>query len=1127
MARFSEQLVCPTCGFTDNPVEARFCGQCAGALPTVCESCGASNPPGFRFCGQCANPLGTLPAPLTTRRVVTVLFADVCNYTALTTRLGAERMYMLLDPCLRRLGETVRRFEGTVDKFTGDGLMAVFGMPVALEQHAIQAAYAGLAMFDELALFNADVAASDQVQFQIRIGLASGEVVAGRLGSDRFSDTTVIGDVVNLAARLQQIADVNTIYLHHLTAQTINSLFDVTEPQPVILKGYLDPVNVAVLLGKREHPGLVRGLGGKRTPLVGREKELRHLLDSTLLLKGGMGGVICLVGEAGVGKSRLTSETLNALNKRHIKILEGECSSATRFVPYSAFLGIIRDMCGILPTDTRAMVRDKINGTAERSAVGAVLDLVPYMEYLLSIDLVDESLLERVNHLDPAQLKRQVFLTLREIILAEARQQPVMLVIDDLQWVDEVSTELIAYLADALDSTPLLLYLVARNETTPLLQSLLSTVLSKAEQRGAYLKLDRLLDTDLTQMAKSLLPNASATMIEHLAVQAEGVPFYLEELARHALEVGIDLQVQSDDELKSNLVPLSLQALMRARYDRLPDSLATTLAHAAVIGRHFGRKLLHAIEPQPELDVKLEQLRERGFICPYRSRGTEWTFVHKLTQETVYASMLAAQRSAIHAKVGLALEQQAGERIDEQVDTLAFHFARSHHVDKAIHYSLLAAERAAGRFANDEALRLYSEVETLLADHLNFRDARVALYRGRGDVLALTGRYDEAREAYQTALAAGAVETGWTGTVAGTILRHLAMTYEKQGHYNLAMHHLELARTALADGPLLDHARIDADAGWVAFLQGDLDKAERLLQMAFTVAQLEQHHSLQATAANRLAGISWQRGQLQKAGTLVAQSLRMSLRLNDQGAVAKALNNLGVIAYDQSDWVAAEDYYTQSMNTYINNGDINGQIRTALNAANATLMRGHLDGALRSLHMTYTLARQIGDKLHMALSRTHQGRISFFVGDLKWARQYLIEAECIFRAVHGLHVKRSDVAELLGRIAFRANKPRLALLLARKAERFAQGNDTMALFRARRLQVLIRSANHDFMLADTLLTTLNELRIDDMYEKGVLKLVEGLHAEHQANQAEASACRSEAARIFAHIDVPKVLQKIV
>ncbi|HYF66452.1 MAG TPA: adenylate/guanylate cyclase domain-containing protein, partial [Herpetosiphonaceae bacterium] len=905
MTEVQQGRVCPTCGFADNSLQARFCGQCASVLLQACPQCGSANPPGFRFCGQCTAPLGDYAASPTTLRVVTVLFADVCNYTALTQRLGAERMYLLLDPCLRRLGETVRRFEGTVDKFTGDGLMAVFGMPIALEQHAAQAAYAALAMFDELAEYNASIAESDDVQFDIRIGLASGEVVAGRLGSDRFSDLTVIGEVVNLAARLQQIADPRTTAVHHSTAQVIAPLFELGQSHKLLLKGYEAPIEASPLIGKRDVPGQLRGLDGVAVPLVGRERELRLIEESTLLLEGSMGGVIWVLGEAGVGKSRLTDELLLRLRGRSLTIYQGECASATRHVPYSAFLGVVREMCGIQASDSRTVVRDKIKAAADRSRVSSLIDVVPYLEYLLSIDLVDESLLEGVQHFGPAQLKQQVFLAMRELLMAEATHKPLMLVLDDLHWADEVSIELISYLADALDKTPLLLYLIARNDQSPALQSLIETVMGKADQRGVYLQLERLPEPDLIQMAQVLLPNASATVLEYMAGQAEGVPFYLEELARHALEVGIDLQWQNDDEAQPQSIPPSLVALMRARYDRLPASLSNLLALAAVIGRRFSAGLLQQIAAVPDIEPTLAQLAERGFIRPYRGSSEDWAFIHMLTQETVYASMLANQRRELHAAVGLQIERRAGVRIDEHVDTLAFHFARSAHTDKAVKYGLQAAERAAARYANDDALRMYGEVERLLpANRRQWRRQRIELERGKGDVLALTGRYGEARDAYEAALAligdpAGSLE-------ASHILRMVASTYEKQGRYDEAMAQLDQSRAALADGPLLDHARIDADAGWISFFRGDLATAERLLRAALTTAELHQHLSLQAMAANRLAGICWQRGDLKGAEKLVAQSLALSRRLNDQLAAAKALNNLGVIAYDQSNWVAAE-----------------------------------------------------------------------------------------------------------------------------------------------------------------------------------------------------------------------------
>jgi predicted ATPase/class 3 adenylate cyclase len=1129
MTEVQQGRICPTCGFADNSLQARFCGQCASVLLLACPQCGAANPPGFRFCGQCTAPLSDHAAPATTLRVVTVLFADVCNYTALTQRLGAERMYMLLDPCLRRLGETVRRFEGTVDKFTGDGLMAVFGMPIALEQHAVQAAYAALAMFDELAEYNASIAQTDDVQFDIRLGLASGEVVAGRLGSDRFSDLTVIGEVVNLAARLQQIADPHTTAVHHSTAQIIAPLFDLGQPHSLLLKGYEAPVEASALLGKRDDPGQLRGLAGVTVPLVGREKELRLLEESTLLLDGSMGGVIWILGEAGVGKSRLTDELLLRLRGRSLKIYQGECSSATRHVPYSAFLGVVRELCDIHPTDSRALVRSKIKAAADRSRVSSLIDVVPYLEYLLSIDLVDEGLLEGVQHFGPAQLKQQVFLALRELLIAEACQQPVMLVLDDLHWVDEVSIELIAYLADALDKTPFLLYLIARNDQSAPLQSLIDTVLAKADQRGVHLQLERLSEQDLVQMAEVLLPNASATMLEYIAAQAEGVPFYLEELARHALEVGIDLQWQNDDEVQPQSIPPSLVALMRARYDRLPTSLATILAQAAVIGRRFNAELLRQVAADPDLLPKLTQLAERGFIRSYRGSSEEWVFMHMLTQETVYASMLATQRRELHATVGLQIEQNAGERIDEHVDTLAFHFARSPHTDKAIMYTLQAAERAAARYANEDALRMYGEVERLLpTNRRHWRRQRIALQRGKGDVLALTGRYTEACSAYQEALAfLGAPPAGQD---AAHILRMVASTYEKQGQYDEAMVHLDQARAALADGPLLDHARIDADAGWINFFRGDLDTAERLLRTALTVAELHQHLSLQALTANRLAGICWQRGDLKGAEKLVAQSLTLSRRLNDQLAVAKALNNLGVISVDQANWVAAEEYYAQSMATYIGLGDINGQIRTALNGTYATIMRGHLDEAFRSSHLTYSLARQINEQTSLVSSRLLQGMISFFAGDYRRARRYLIEGACSCRVLHSNYDKQALIIELLSRVALNQGKQNLAFYLARRAVKLAHmGGDALAVFQSKLALALVSVFRHEFAAAGELLAVLDqdEICTQNKYQGALLKVVHSMAAQHQRQYREALMFQMQAEALFEEISVPKIVQRIV
>ena len=1089
----------------------------------VCAACGwADNASHARFCGQCARSLDAMPPAGATLRAVTVLFVDVCNYTALTHRLGAERMYPLLAPCLRHMADTVQRFAGSVHAWTGDGVIAVFGIAPTLEAHAIHAADAALALVAEVAAYNASSTENNAVQFHIRVGLASGNVMAGPLDVARPGDMILVGAAINLAAWLQHTADPNTIMVHGETVPLLAPQFEFEVAHTMFLKGYNSPLEAAMLHRKRDSPS-------HSLPLVGRTEELRQIEESTLSLEGGMGGVIWLSGAAGVGKTRLIDEVLQCIGARAITVYHGECCSTTRNVPYSAMLSVVRELCGIAPSDGSALVREKISATVQHSPNSASYNVVPYLEYVLSIDLVDPRFLEQVQHFNPAQLKEQVFAAVREMLTAQAEQQPLLLVLDDLQWADDLSLELMAYLADALDTTPFLLLLMSRNNHAEPVQSLMSTVLAKAKHRAFHLTIDRLSDAALAEMAQTMLPHSTTAVINRVTALAQGMPFHLEQLARYAIEVGFDEPNQPDDAAQLHTIPASLMGLMQARYQRLPDSLALMLGRAAVIGRRFSRRLLAELRPADTLNNDLQQLFERGFIRPIRGSDDHWIFGHGLMQETVYNNLAAAQRDTMHADTGLVLERQAGERIDEQVDILAFHFARSPHIAKAIQYTLRSAERAADRNANDDALRLYDAADRLLpTDADEWQTERIALYRGRGDVLSLTGHYERARIAYQTALAVG--ETASNGIVAARLLRHLAATHEKQGQYDEASVVLDRARITLGDGGLIEHARIDADAGWIDFFRGDLDHAERRLRTALAVAEGEHHHSLQALVANRLAGVCWQRGDVPSAQHLVAQSLAMSRCLNDQLAVAKALNNLGVLAYEQSAWATAEAYYSQSMQTYCDLGDISGQIRTALNGTNATIMRGRLDDAFRAAHMTYSLAKQTNEHVSLVMSRFQQGTISFFVGDYAHARRYLIEAECFCRPLKSHHDKRALILELLSRVAIKRQKFDLALHLIRRAMHFAQlSQDASTVFRAKLGLVVVHSFRQECDRADELLAELcqNDVLPKNKYQRALLTLVQSIHAQHCGKLREARELQLQAEQAFAQIDVPRIIQRIV
>ncbi len=1121
-------LTCSACGFAENSVRARFCGACAQPLPQVCPACQAVNPPGFRFCSQCATPLGSQLRQQSTRRVVTVLFVDVCNSTALTNELGAERMYSLLDPCLRRLSETVRRFEGSIDKFTGDGLMAVFGMPTALEQHAVQAAYTALAMFDELKRYNDSIQGTEQVTIQLRIGLASGEVIAGRLGSDRLSDTTVIGDVVNLAARLQQHANPNQILINDVAAQLAASVFEIEERAPASLKGYTNPVAEFCLINKRSTTTLLRGSSAVQAPLFGRADELRQLEEATLLLESTMGGAVCIVGEAGIGKSRLTHELLERISTRAITVYEGDCSSATRIVPYSVFIGVVRDMCGINATDQRDTVRQKINLAVRESGVEHVNAVVPYLEYLLSIELVDEQLLKRIKHLEPAQLKQQVFLALRTLITAQTKLQPVLLVLDDLQWIDELSIEVIAMLADLIDTAPLMLYLVARDEYPAAVQTMFDQVAAKAAQRGLSLALGHLDQPALQQMVRALIPFASDSVVEQLAEYADGIPFYLEELVHHILEVGVDLQAAEAESLSLQRIPLSLEALLRARYDRLPPALQDTLALAATIGRRFSVTLLQALDSSPDLPQRLTQLRDRALVRPRRSNSNEWTFQHLLMQETVYNSLLSDQRRDLHGAIGLTLEQLAGDRIDEQVETLAFHFARSEQLPKAVYYGILSAERAAGRYANDDALRSYASVATLL-EQLSPPDwhAQATIAYGRAAVLTHLGRYGEARDACMSGLATVVNLQPQDPNLHSALERQVALVEEKQGNYAEAAAHLDHARDVLGDGDLLDHANIDAAAGWLAFMQEELVQAERLLLSALTIAETYDHTGLQTKVLNRLAGIEWRRGNLAKASALVFQSLEMSQRLNDIGAVARAYNNLGILAVEGANWTEAVEYYNRSMAAYVDTNDISGQIQTAVNQSIALMMQGQLDAALRLLRMAYSLSRQIGDRLHMAYALFHQGRISFFAEDLLRARRYFIEAECIYREIGGHVSNRADIAENLARIAWCNGRSKAAQRLLQRTTRLALlSGERIAMYRAERLRAFLALHAGQLTEVETVLEHLHTQPAGAL-EQAELALVTAMFERERGNSHLALEAETEAQYHYEQARIPPLLRRFI
>ena len=724
---------CAKCQF-ENPEGVRFCGKCGTKLARICPSCGLSNPPEFSFCGGCGSRLVELEAPpldpsrpssytpkhladqiLTTRsalegerKIVTVLFADVASFTSLSEKLDPEEVHQIMDGCFQILMNEIHRYEGTINQFTGDGVMALFGAPLAHEDHAQRACHAALAIQRAMADYGEHLKKQYRIDFHLRIGLNSGPVVVGKIGDDLRMDYTAIGNTTNLASRMQSLAQPGTILLSQDTHHLVEAFFQFQPLGEVEIKGKEEPQQAYQLLSPSEvttriAAATVRGL----TRFVGREKEMQTLLDAYAKVQSGSGQVVGIVGEAGVGKSRLLLEFRQALGEEPL-YLEGRCLHYGGSMVYLPFLDILRSYFDIKEGDREVLIKKKL---AEKisSLDLALQSLLPPLQELFSLKVEDEAFL----HLEPRQKKERTFEALRDLFLRESQGRPLLLVLEDLHWVDKTSEEFLGYLLDWLATARILVLLLYRPEYTHVWGS-----------KSCYSKigLDQLPLPSSAELVQSLLAEGEvASDLSRLILdRAAGNPLFLEELTHSLLENG-SIQKKDHQYVLSRRpsdiqVPDTIQGVIAARMDRLEETLKRIMQVASVIGRDFAFRILQAIsDMQEELKSHLRNLQGLEFI--YEKRlfpELEYIFKHALIQEVAYNSLLLKRRKEIHEKIGLAIEQIYADRIEEFYEALAYHFERAGMAEKAIKYLQLAGQRATRLSANEEAIAHFNRGLELL-----------------------------------------------------------------------------------------------------------------------------------------------------------------------------------------------------------------------------------------------------------------------------------------------------------------------------------------------------------------------------------------------------------------------------
>src|SRR5499425_1620880 len=728
-------MLCPQCRF-DNRASVTFCEECGARLDVACPSCGAAVPAGRKFCGSCGKPLTDQPASAARssspeaytpkhlaerilnskaalegeRKQVTVLFADLKGSMELLADRDPEEARKLLDPVLERMMEAVHHYEGTVNQVLGDGIMALFGAPLAHEDHAVRACYAALRMQRRVNLYADEIQRTGGTPVQIRVGLNSGEVVVRAIGNDLHMDYTAVGQTTHLAARMEQMAKPGSALVTGDTLRLAEGHVEVKPLGAVPVKGLEAPTPVYELTGivptrSRFQASTARGL----TRFVGRDRELQQLAQALERAAAGRGQAVAVVGETGLGKSRLVWEFSRSHRTHGWLVLESGSVSYGKATPYLPVIELLKAYCRIQERDDPRAIRERVAGkllTLDRSLESLLTPLLA----LLDVPIDDKSW----ESLDPPQRRRQTLDAVKRLLLRESQVQPLLLVFEDLHWIDSETQALLDGLMESLPTARILFLANYRPEY----------------QHGwgsktyyLQLRIDPLPPESAEELLTALLGEDPTleSLRRTLIARTEGNPFFLEESVRTLVETEVLIGERGAYRIakapQAWQIPATAQAILAARIDRLPPEDKRLLQAASVIGKDVPFALLQTIADSSEDDLRraLRHLQAAEFL--YEASlfpDLEYTFKHALTHEVAYGSVLQDRRRRLHARIVPAIEALYPERREEQIERLAHHAVRGALHEQAVTYLRQAGLKAAARSAPHDARTCFDEALSIV-----------------------------------------------------------------------------------------------------------------------------------------------------------------------------------------------------------------------------------------------------------------------------------------------------------------------------------------------------------------------------------------------------------------------------